>query len=37
MVRFTKNGTVKNMTREEYLSELLKAYRLVSVLSDKNG
>lgn len=31
-----KNGTVKAMTREQYLTEILKAYSLVSVLSDKN-
>ncbi len=31
-----KNGTVKTMTREQYLTELLGAYSLVSVLSDKN-
>ena len=31
-----KNGTVKVMTREQYLTELFKAYSLVSVLSDKN-
>lgn len=32
----TKNGMVKVMTRDEYLTEVLKAYSLVSVLSDKN-
>lgn len=31
-----KNGTVKVMTREQYLTEIFKAYSLVSVLSDKN-
>lgn len=31
-----KNGTVKVMTREQYLTELFDAYSLVSVLSDKN-
>jgi len=31
-----KNGTVKTMTREQYLADLLKVYSLVSVLSDKN-
>lgn len=31
-----KNGTVKAMTREQYLTEVFKAYSLVSVLSDKN-
>ena len=31
-----KNGTVKTMNREQYLTEILKAYSLVSVLSDKN-
>ena len=31
-----KNGTVKAMTREQYLVEIFKAYSLVSVLSDKN-
>lgn len=31
-----KNGTVKAMTREQYLTKILKAYSLVSVLSDKN-
>lgn len=32
----TKNGTVKAMTREQYLTELFNTYSLVSVLSDKN-
>ncbi len=31
-----KNGTVKAMTRDVYLTEIFKAYSLVSVLSDKN-
>ena len=31
-----KNGTVKAMTREQYLTEIFKAYSLVSVLSNKN-
>lgn len=31
-----KNGTVKAMTREQYLTEIFGAYSLVSVLSDKN-
>lgn len=31
-----KNGTVNAMTRDEYLTEIFKAYSLVSVLSDKN-
>lgn len=31
-----KNGTVKAMTRKQYLTENFKAYSLVSVLSDKN-
>lgn len=31
-----KNGTVKVMTRDRYLTEIFKAYSLVSVLSDKN-
>lgn len=31
-----KNGTVKAMTREQYLTGIFKAYSLVSVLSDKN-
>ena len=31
-----KNGTVKVMTREQYLTDIFKAYSLVSVLSDKN-
>ena len=31
-----KNGTVKVMTREQCLTEIFKAYSLVSVLSDKN-
>lgn len=31
-----KNGTVKTMTREQYLTEIFKVYSLVSVLSDKN-
>lgn len=36
MMHCTKNGTVKVMTREQYLTELFGAYSLVSVLSDKN-
>lgn len=35
-MRFTKNGTVKVMTREQYLTDLLSVYTLVSVLSNKN-
>ena len=31
-----KNGTVKAMTRKQYLTEVFNAYSLVSVLSDKN-
>lgn len=31
-----KNGTAKAMTREQYLTEIFKAYSLVSMLSDKN-
>lgn len=31
-----KNGTVKVMTREQYLTEIFNAYSLISVLSDKN-
>lgn len=31
-----KNGTVKAMTREQYLTALFDAYSLVSVLSNKN-
>lgn len=31
-----KNGTVKAMTREQYLTEIFGAYSLISVLSDKN-
>ncbi len=31
-----KNGTVKVMTREQYLTEIFGAYSLISVLSDKN-
>lgn len=31
-----KNGTVKAMTRGQYLTEVFNAYSLVSVLSDKN-
>ena len=31
-----KNGTAKAMTRKQYLTEIFKAYSLVSVLSDKN-
>ena len=31
-----KNGTVKAMNREQYLTEVFNAYSLVSVLSDKN-
>lgn len=37
MMQFIRNGTVKAMTREEYLTEILSSYSLVSVLSDKNG
>lgn len=36
MMLSMKNGTVKVMTRDEYLTENFKAYSLVSVLSDKN-
>lgn len=36
MMLSMKNGTVKAMTREQYLTEIFKAYSLVSVLSDKN-
>ena len=36
MMQPMKNGTVKAMTREQYLTELFCAYSLVSVLSDKN-
>ena len=36
MMQTMKNGTVKVMTREQYLTEIFKAYSLVSVLSDKN-
>ena len=32
----TKNGTVKAMTRKEYLEKLLKLYSVVSTLSNKN-
>ena len=31
-----KNGTVKTMNREQYLTELFNTYSLVSMLSDKN-
>lgn len=37
MMQNMKNGTVKIMTRDEYLTQIFKAYSLVSVLSDKNG
>ena len=36
MMQTMKNGTVKAMNREQYLTEIFKAYSLVSVLSDKN-
>ena len=36
MMQPMKNGTVKAMNREQYLTEIFKAYSLVSVLSDKN-
>ena len=36
MMQTMKNGTVKAMTRKQYLTEIFKAYSLVSVLSDKN-
>lgn len=36
MMPSIKNGTVKVMNREQYLTELFNAYSLVSVLSDKN-
>ncbi len=36
MMSSMKNGTVKAMTRGQYLTELFDAYSLVSVLSDKN-
>lgn len=36
MMLSIKNGTVKAMTREQYLTALFDAYSLVSVLSDKN-
>lgn len=36
MMLTMKNGTVKAMTRKQYLTEIFKAYSLVSVLSDKN-
>ena len=36
MMPSMKNGTVKAMTREQYLTELFDIYSLVSVLSDKN-
>ena len=36
MMPSMKNGTVKAMTREQYLTEILGAYSLISVLSDKN-
>ena len=36
MMQTMKNGMVKAMTREQYLTEIFKAYSLVSVLSDKN-
>ncbi len=36
MMLSMKNGTVKVMTRDKYLTEIFKAYSLVSVLSDKN-
>lgn len=32
-----RNGTVKKMTSEQYLTEVFNIYSLVSVLSDKNG
>lgn len=36
MMQTIKNGTVKAMNREQYLTELFDVYSLVSVLSDKN-
>ena len=36
MMPSMKNGTVKAMNREQYLTEVFNAYSLVSVLSDKN-
>jgi len=36
MMHYMKNGTVKTMTREQYLTQLFSIYSLVSVLSDKN-
>ena len=36
MMPSIKNGTVKAMTREQYLTALFDAYSLVSVLSNKN-
>ncbi len=36
MLPSIKNGTVKAMTSEQYLTEIFKAYSIVSVLSDKN-
>ncbi len=36
MMRIMRNGTVKGMTKEQYLTALFDAYSLVSVLSDKN-
>ncbi len=36
MMLSMKNGTVKAMTREQYLTELFGVYSLVSILSDKN-
>ena len=36
MMRCIRNGTVRIMTREQYLGDLFRIYTLVSVLSDKN-
>ena len=36
MTHYMKNGTVKIMTREQYLTQLFSIYSLVSVLSNKN-
>ncbi len=35
-MRCMKNGTIKGMTREQYLTKLFLSYALVSVLSNKN-
>ena len=36
MMQSIKNGTVKAMKREEYLTQIFNAYSLISVLSTKN-